>query len=208
MLLKVCGITRREDLEYLSDAGVDYCGFIFHPSSPRFIRPNVAAALDSASLKRVGVFVKQDYEEIARIRDEAGLDFLQLHGDQSRECAEKLGAGSVIKVFWPQRYASVEQFEADLDSWAPYCAAFLLDAGVNLGGGGKTLDWAALSETKFSRDWFLAGGLNPSNISDALKALSPAGADLNSGVEIAPGVKDHKKIGEIIKIIRSRPRQD
>ncbi|MBD5608428.1 MAG: phosphoribosylanthranilate isomerase [Desulfovibrio sp.] len=208
MIIKICGITRREDLEYLSEAGVDYCGFIFHPASPRSISPKDAAAFDSGSLKRVGVFVNQDYDEISRIRNEVGLDYLQLHGDQSRECAEKLGSENVIKVFWPQRYASRSEFETDLDSWAPYCAAFLLDAGANLGGSGKTLDWNALSETKFSRDWFLAGGLNPDNISDSLKALTPAGIDLNSGVEASPGVKDHKKIGEILKIIRSRARHD
>ncbi len=133
-LIKVCGITHQSDLDACIGMGVNFCGFIFHPASARYISPFRAGALRSGGLKRVGVFVKQGDDEINRIMEMARLDFAQLHGDQSPDVARKIGAERVVKVLWPQRYASVEHLLADMENYAHSSGFFLLDAGR--GGGG------------------------------------------------------------------------
>ena len=92
MLIKFCGLTRQEDVDQAVQLGAGMCGFIFHPRSPRGISPAQAAAMDSGTLRRVGVFVNQGADEIRRIMDEARLDYAQLHGHQSVECARAVGA--------------------------------------------------------------------------------------------------------------------
>ena len=201
MFIKICGITNACDLEFIKSSGANACGFIFHRASPRYIAPDMAATLHSGSLSRVGVFVEQDYDAIARVRDMAKLDLIQLHGRQSQKCAAKLGKDNVIKVFWPQKYSSAPELQRDIDEFADYCAWYLLDAGKSSGGSGQTLDWELLSRIRFPNPWLLAGGLNPENIEEALRVASPDGADFNSGVETSPGNKDKDKISKIIKKI-------
>lgn len=96
--IKVCGITRQSDLSTAMGMGAHFCGFVFHPKSPRYIAPERAAALDSALIRRVGVFVNQDAEQIMDIMKTARLEFAQLHGNQSLDCARRIGAGKVIRV--------------------------------------------------------------------------------------------------------------
>lgn len=193
-LLKICGLTRQADLDCALANGVDYCGFIFHPKSPRYIDPRAAANLDSGSTRRVGVFVNQGVEEIAAVAREARLDFIQLHGAQTAAMAKELGPERIIRVLWPKRFADPDELNREMERFADSCAFFLLDAGESGGGHGQTLDWRALAAIRPPRPWFLAGGLNERNLKEALTVLAPDGADLNSGVELSPGVKDHRKI--------------
>ena len=203
MLVKVCGLKRAEDVREAAEQGVDFCGFIFHPQSPRAIAPARAAELDSGSCRRVGVFVEQKEEEIARIMGAAGLDVAQLHGRQdTAACARRLGAERLWRVIWPQRYADMGALQAELEREAPYCAAFLVDAGKGGGGSGRVLDWRALGSVRWPRPWWLAGGLGPDNVAEALRRCRPYGVDVNSGVEDAPGVKNREKMAAVVQAVR------
>ena len=158
--------------------------------------PERAAVIRSAHAKRVGVFVRQGAEEILSIVRQAGLDYVQLHGKQTCEDAERIGPQRVIRVLWPEACASVDELQAQLDAWAPYCAYYLLDAGARgqAGGTGRALDVSAFNKLRFPHPWILAGGLCAENLPSVLAHCSPDGIDLNSGVEIAPGLKDPARI--------------
>lgn len=188
-LVKVCGLTHQSDLDACVGMGVHFCGFIFHEPSARSISPSRARALRSGHLRRVGVFVRQDGDEIPAIMKEARLDFAQLHGSQSVETARQIGAHRVIRVLWPQRYGSAAELLADMERFADSSAMFLLDAGQQGGGSGHTLAWDDLRGLATPRPWLLAGGLSGGNLPGALSSCTPNGVDLNSGVEWAPGHK-------------------
>ncbi|GAB7081373.1 phosphoribosylanthranilate isomerase [Megalodesulfovibrio paquesii] len=194
VLVKVCGITRQEDADAAAAVNASLLGFIFHPKSPRAVTPAQAKAICTDERMRVGVFVNQTAGEILDIMDQAGLHLAQLHGDQDEACCLALGRQRVMRAFWPQRHETVASFEAELARFAPYCRFLLLDAGASGGGHGKTLDWAALGRIKMPRSWFLAGGLSPENVRQAVDLCNPDGVDLNSGVESAPGIKDPAKL--------------
>jgi phosphoribosylanthranilate isomerase len=202
MIIKVCGITRQEDVESCLALGVDWLGFIFHPSSPRFISPQAAARLRTGKAKRVGVCVKQSLEEINALMDQAGLDLVQLHGDQSEETCRRLGSDRVIKVFWPERFAGRKGFEAELSRFTGAASTFLFDAGRTGGGSGAPISAAWLGQLVSPRPWLLAGGLGPDTIRMLLRACRPQGVDLNTGVEASPGLKDDSKLKQTLEAIK------
>lgn len=194
MLIKICGLTRQEDLDLASRLCVQFCGFIFHSKSPRCIAPEQAARLESGSMRRVGVFVEQEAEEIRQIMQAARLDLAQLHGGQSLECALAVGAERVIRVIWPDRYTHRAVLHAELLKHARACAFYLLDAGTAGGGSGRRLEWRDLSGLRPPRPWLLAGGLSADNVRQALRQCAPGGVDFNSGIEEAPGLKNAQKL--------------
>ncbi|WP_353118539.1 phosphoribosylanthranilate isomerase [Nitratidesulfovibrio sp.] len=218
LLVKVCGLTRQQDADACAEAGVDLCGFIFHPASPRAVTPAVAAGLHSHGMARVGVFVKQSADEVLAIMDAARLDFAQLHGGQDAAFCDRVGAERVIRVAWPQRHvdasglnagAGLASLHAELAGLAPHVRCFLLDAGTSGGGHGATMDWAALRGLAPGAPWLLAGGLTPDNVASAVAACGghdPAmliGVDLNSGVESAPGRKDAPRVAAALAALRT-----
>lgn len=192
MNLKVCGMTRQRDLDLAREIGFDFCGFIFHPQSPRYLAPEQAASLKTGALLRVGVFVNQGVSEINNIMRAARLDYAQLHGAHSHEQVLQIGAERVIRVLWPQRYASLAELEQEANDYK--CAFFLLDAGQGGGGSGCVLPWERLAGLRLSAPWFLAGGLNADNAAAATRACRPWALDFNSGLEDSPGLKNHKKM--------------
>ncbi|MDR1659938.1 MAG: phosphoribosylanthranilate isomerase, partial [Desulfovibrio sp.] len=131
MLVKICGLTRQEDVSAASRFGADLCGFVFHPRSPRYIAPERAGRLRSGTMRRVGIFVEQRAEEILRAMDAARLDFAQLHGGQSAECAHAVGRSKIIRVIWPDRHYHRALLHNELQKFAPSCAMYLLDAGFS-----------------------------------------------------------------------------
>lgn len=204
MIVKVCGMTRPEDVDFCDGLGIDLLGFIFHGPSPRNVTPGWVATLKPGQALKAGVFVRQGVDEIDGIAREAGLDLLQLHGGHTREQCRALGPERVIKALWPQRYATAELLLADMELFAPVCRAILLDSGTSGGGHGTSLDPAALRRLKCPHPWYLAGGLGPHNL-ETMKTTGAAGFDLNSGVESAPGIKDHEKIRRAFTILRGKP---
>lgn len=204
MLIKFCGLTRQEDVDHAAGLGAAMCGFIFHPRSPRGVTVAQAAAMDSGSMLRVGVFVNQGADEIRRIMDEARLDYAQLHGHQSVECARAIGAERVIRVLWPDRYTHRALLYNDLQRNAEACAYYLLDAGLKGGGSGHKLDWSDLASLRPAHPWLLAGGLSAANVAKAVGMCAPAGVDFNSGVEDAPGCKNREKMAAAFMAANSK----
>jgi phosphoribosylanthranilate isomerase len=203
MIIKVCGMTRAEDVEFCDALGIDLLGFIFHPESPRNVAPEWVAAQKPGRALKTGVFVRQGVEEIRAIAKAAGLDLLQLHGGHTVEQCRELGPERVVKTMWPQRYPATELLLADMLLFAPVCRAILLDSGRSGGGHGTSLDPATLQRLKCPHPWYLAGGLGPHNFK-TMKTTGASGFDLNSGVESAPGIKDHGKIRSAFNILRGK----
>lgn len=183
--VKVCGLTRLEDARLAWECGASALGFIFHPPSPRAITARQAREIRRglpAEAFCVGVFVDLDPDRINAVAEAAGLAAVQLHG---REHPEQCAAIRlpVIKVI---RAAD----EAKLDHYA--VSAFLLDAShpTKHGGTGLKADWDLAARLARRRPLILAGGLNPDNVLEAIQRVNPAGLDVCSGVEAAPGTKD------------------
>lgn len=185
-------MTRQEDLDLAEELGFDFCGFIFHPKSPRHIAPEKACALKTGNLQRVGIFVNQDVAEIISIMRTAKLDYIQLHGAHTPEHVRQIGADRVIRTLWPQKYYKAGALEQEAERYK--CAFFLLDAGQAGGGSGQTLGWDKLSGLNLPAPWFVAGGLDAHNAADAAKTCNPWALDFNSGLEDSPGIKNHKKM--------------
>jgi phosphoribosylanthranilate isomerase len=192
--LKVCGVTSLEDARAAIDCGAEYLGFNFYAKSPRYIAPPSARAIIERlpdDIISVGVFVNEsrppDVAEILRI---SGARMAQLHGDESPDYCAGVGAERVIKAL---RIGDDFDARRVLDYPA---AAILLDAfdAKLYGGTGKTANWeVARAAAKLTRV-FLAGGLSPDNIVEAIRAVEPFAVDVNSGVEDAPGRKDASKL--------------
>ena len=208
MLLKICGLTRQEDVDAASRLGADLCGFIFHPKSPRHIDPVRAARLQSGSMRRVGIFVEQDAGEILRVMDKARLDFAQFHGRQSVECALAVGPAKVIRVIWPDLYCHRALLHNELQKLAASCSMYLLDAGFSGGGSGRRLEWRDLAGLISPHPWILAGGLNARNVGKALRQCDPAGVDFNSGIEDAPGIKNSGAMNAAAEILLKNANKD
>lgn len=194
--IKVCGQTHPSTVDCAAAYGARFVGFIFHQGSPRSVSPEMVAAINSANVGRVGVFVRQSADEILSVLTQARLDYVQLHGKQTREDAALIGPQRVIRVLWPEHCETIEELQQQIDDWAPYCAYYLLDAGAygQAGGHGRRLDVSEFGKLRFPHPWILAGGLSGDNIGDVLAHVRPDGLDFNSGIEIAPGIKMPEKM--------------
>lgn len=228
-LIKICGMRTQAALDAagLCEEGeggavgaADFCGFIFHPQSPRSVTPELAGKLDSHGMLRVGVVVALSAPEAAQAARLARLDFLQLHGGQSRDYAQEareLARRStgrpvgIIRVLWPDACTGPEALTGAMALHAPDTDLFLLDAGLSGGGSGRTLDWSKLAGLKAPRPWLLAGGLTPANARQAFAVVADgtdpktggaAGVDLNSGLEDRPGHKDKQAIRAALRALR------
>jgi phosphoribosylanthranilate isomerase len=201
--IKICGITRLEDAKTAIGLGVDALGFIFHPKSPRFIKPADAGAIIRhlpPFVARVGVFVDADPATVNAVIQEAGIDVLQFHGSESTAyCAAfhlpVIKAFSIMPGFDP---AMLEDYET--------AAGFLLDTWDEnkRGGTGRKFDWNIAEALAAKYDnIILAGGLGPSNLEEALNIVYPYAVDLNSGVEVKPGVKNFQKMRDAIGIVKN-----
>ncbi len=187
--VKVCGL--RDNIEEVADLRPDYLGFIFYPKSPRYVGQHfVMPDLDS-SLRKVGVFVNASVEEMIDTGRRFGLDFIQLHGDESQEACQVLskeGFG-IIKAFHVDRqfdFNLTEQYHSTVDY-------FLFDTKTEAyGGSGKTFDWEMLNKYKLKKPFFLSGGIGLDNLDDLQKIdwLKVHALDVNSKFEKRPGLKD------------------
>jgi phosphoribosylanthranilate isomerase len=195
--VKICGITRASDALSAVEAGADLLGFMFYERSPRFISTAAAAdvvrALPPFAVK-VGVFVDAEPDLVLQAIRDCRLDMLQFHGDEPPDYCLQFGL-MTMKAF---RIRNADS----LGALPPYATdAWLLDAFVpgTLGGSGATFNWdLAVQARTLGRPVFLAGGLKPSNVAEAVRHVQPYGVDVSSGVESAPGKKDPQKVRDFI----------
>ena len=198
--VKVCGVTRTEDAVLAAELGAAAIGFVFWPGSPRCIDPDRAASIARALpalITTVGVFVDQPIEEVQRVAQGVGLTAIQLHGGETLAYAQRLLHPVIKAVAVHDRFAA-----ASLDAIPPEITV-LLDAHdpVRRGGTGRTIDGSAASEAAARRPLFLSGGLNPTNVAEAIARVRPYGVDLSSGVESSPGVKDPARMRALFEAI-------
>ncbi len=192
--IKICGITNLEDARLAAELGAHALGFIFYPKSPRSVRPETAREIiDNLPplVMTVGVFVDEEAGVVRGIAETAGLDWVQLHGQESPEYCCSLGR-RVIKGFRIKDQSSLTL----LPSYQGVVQAILLDtykAGT-AGGTGETFDWGLARQAGELGPIILAGGLTTVNVAQAIHAARPAAVDVASGVEAAPGKKDPEKL--------------
>jgi phosphoribosylanthranilate isomerase len=177
--IKICGITRREDARFCAELGADFLGMVFVRESPRYVTPGRVLWASDLSVKKVGVFRNESAETMNAIADEVGLDYIQLHGDEPDDLVLNRPVIRALRVTdrLPATNANAE--------W------LLFDSG---GGTGKTFDWSLLEAHPRTKPFFLAGGITPENVAEAIRRVRPDAIDVSSGVESAPGIKDHHKL--------------
>lgn len=196
MKIKICGLRRREDVDYANQVMPDYVGFILAEGFRRQISREQARSLKqrlSHGIQAVGVFVNNPVEEVISYLEEGIIDMAQLHGDETEEDIQYIQAVTAKPVIKAVKAQNRYIVEAWLDSSADY---LLFDSGT---GTGKSFDWSLLTDVE--REYFLAGGLNPGNIEEAVKQLAPYAIDISSGVE-TDGVKDLEKMQAAVNVVR------
>jgi phosphoribosylanthranilate isomerase len=201
--IKICGITREEDLDAAVAAGADALGFVFYGPSSRYVTSERAAQLVArvpAFVKVVGLFVNEPSAVVAAVLDRVPLDLLQFHGDEN--------AAYCAAFHRPWIKAARVKPGIDLLEYAgafvgaPGVAGLLLDAHVaGYGGGGQSFDWSLIPPS-LPLPVILSGGLHPGNVTDAVRRVKPWAVDVSSGVESARGIKDMRKITEFIAGVR------
>lgn len=206
---KICGVTTPESVRAALDGGADYLGFVFFPASPRALRMAEAVRLAEpvrGRAKIVALTVDPTDALVDEIREGLSPDLIQLHGKESpsraREVGQRAGA-EVIKVL------PVSE-SRDIDGAAQYEGAahhLMFDAkppkdSDRPGGHGAAFDWTLLSGRRFSRPWFLAGGLDPWNVAEAVRLSGAPIVDVSSGVERGPGLKDPALIAAFLDSVR------
>lgn len=200
--VKICGITDLADARYCAGAGADYLGFIQYEKSPRYVAPETAKAIIEwvYGPEPVGVFVNETAEAVNRIAADAGFAYVQLHGNEPPEvCAEV--ERPVIKAVPVVHDASPEQLRHIMEPYAEHVAYFLLDTHKTnyWGGTGESFNWRLAKELARDVPLFLAGGIGAHNVEEAVRTMQPAGVDLSSSVERAPGKKDVDKLADFFE---------
>ena len=196
MKIKICGITRLEDALFCAEMHTDFIGFVFVGSTPRYIDPERAAAIRNAvrGPRYVGVFRDASVDYMAEIANVVGLDLVQLHGSEPDEDVLAVGM-PVIRAL---------KIAGSLPNTTTSADWLLFDTydERRSGGPGRRFDWALLAGYDRVKPFFLAGGLNPDNIEEAIRVVRPDAIDVSSGVEFEPGIKDHVKVRELFERAR------
>lgn len=214
--VKICGITTLADARAAVDAGADLLGFIFYAESPRYVPPEQVReiaraarserAADAPPLRCVGVFVHEPPARILQILEQTGLDYAQLHSEETPAVLQSL-QGRAFKALRPTSAGEARQAAATFAHLGPTDGPrWLIDAydPAAYGGTGQKADWGVAAElAREHPGLLLAGGLTPDNVGDAVRLVRPWGVDVSSGVEVAPGRKDHGKIRAFVAAARA-----
>jgi phosphoribosylanthranilate isomerase len=201
--VKICGLTRAVDAEYADAAGASYLGVIFAGGPRQRLPQQAKETLAGRRARKVGVFADQPASEIDEIAREVGLNVIQLHGVSDPERVQAVRAATGLEVWAVVRSADGTLPESAEDI-AEEADALVVDALVpgQLGGNGVTVPWLELGESLDAMERghriVLAGGLTPENVAEAIDYVSPMVVDVSSGVESAPGIKDHARIRAFI----------
>lgn len=209
--IKICGLTRADDVVTAIAAGADAIGLVFYPKSPRYVSPAVAAGLLAAIppfVTTVGLFVNASREEVKRVVGEAPVSMLQFHGDETLEqCCELAHAVNrpfirAIRMGPDMTGFDLLKYEQSYRAASTLFAGLLLDAFVEgYGGGGKVFDWSLIPKELAPRV-VLSGGLNAQNATEAVLRVRPHAVDVSSGVEQSKGIKDAARIRALVGAVR------
>ncbi len=194
--IKLCGLRRPEDIEAANRLKPEYIGFVFARKSKRYVDPKTALSLKkslSPSINAVGVFVNEELSVVADLLNRGIIDVAQLHGSESEEYITELKKATGKPVIRAFKVANPEDVAVAVESSADH---ILLDAGA---GDGVTFDWSIVKNVE--RPFFLAGGLNPLNVAEAVEAVHPFAVDVSSGIE-TDGFKDIDKMAAFMKAVR------
>ena len=210
--IKICGLTRVEDVQAAVALGADAIGFVFYPNSPRYVTPAQAAALIAAVPPFVtctGLFVNATPEQVAAVVKVAPVSLVQLHGDESIAESAAIAAACgrqflrVFRVKPDTAPADLLEYEQLCRAASPLFTSLLLDTYVDAyGGAGKGFDWSLVPKELAPRV-VLSGGLSVHNATDAVVSVRPYAVDISSGVEAAKGIKDARKIADFIAAVRA-----
>lgn len=195
--IKLCGLSRSCDIEWANELKPDFVGFVFAKKSKRYVSPELAAELRAQldeGIKTVGVFVNEPLENVVTLLKSGTINIAQLHGKEDEDYIAALRKKCDSTIFKAFRIDTLEDIEKAEASSADFV---LLDSGN--GGTGTVFDWSLLKEVK--RPYFLAGGLNTTNISEAVKEYFPYGVDVSSGIE-TDGLKDKNKMAAFVAAVR------
>ena len=200
MRIKMCGMTREEDIAHAASLGVDAVGLIFHSESPRCISITQAKKLLSKMpvlVNVVAVLVNPSSLLVDEILNQLPIVWLQFHGEESPEFCSQFKR-PYIKAMQVSSAAEIYKCFSVYQS----ASAILLDTPSTMshGGTGKTFDWG-LIPTNLDKPFILAGGLNPTNVAVAAKRCLPYAVDVSSGIEVAPGIKDHEKMSQFVEAL-------
>lgn len=211
MRIKVCGMTKAEQVLQLDELGVEFAGFIFYPKSPRYVLSHMSKEqlkkLKGRHINKVGVFVNTPVEEVLQLVDACGLYLVQLHGDENpRYCEQVANYVTVVKAF---RLREGEDILWRAKDYQDAADMFLFDTeGAGYGGTGKKFNWDILKGGNVRKPFFLSGGIQPEDV-DLLKAFENEtvakdlfAVDINSKFELAPGLKDMEKIKTFVKALK------
>ena len=210
--IKICGITREQDLRAAVDAGADALGFVFYPKSPRYISPGQFSELASALppyVSGVALFVNATVEQVREAVEAGPIALLQFHGDET--AAECAAIAAVVKRPFVRAYrvkpdtsaADLIESEAQYRAASPWFSGLLLDTWVDAyGGAGKVFDWSLIPKELAPRV-VLSGGLSVQNVTSAVMRVRPFAVDISSGVEESKGIKDARKIAAFISAVRA-----
>ena len=197
MNIKVCGLTQLKQIQQLDALNVAFAGLIFHKDSPRYVVGKIAKdELKDADfdLKKVGVFVNADYDEIMQMIDDYGLDVVQLHGDETPELCEELSDEvEVIKAFSiSDKITSIDDMIVDYDDVCDYYLFDTASKNGKVGGTGEKFDWKLVKKSKIEKPFFLSGGISLDDLEliKSFKHPDYFGIDVNSRFEKSPGIKD------------------
>jgi len=209
--IKICGITRLDDLHAAVDAGADALGFVFYAPSPRYLKPEAAAPLIAAMppfVTSVGLFVNASLEELQAVIKLAPIQLLQFHGDESAEECHRLASAvnrpfiRAFRVKPDTSAADLLECEAQYKTISPLFQGLLLDTFVDsFGGSGKVFDWSLIPKELAPRV-VLSGGLSVQNATDAVVRVRPFAVDISSGVELSKGIKDVAKMRSFVHAVR------
>ena len=210
MKLKVCGLTKLDQIQELISLNVDFLGFIFYEKSPRFVLNHLSLEGISAinHQGKVGVFVNETIEKIVEISEKSNLNFIQLHGDEDEEFVKKLrlSLSKNIKIIKVIRIGnqSFDELQKTINQQPSTVNYLLFDTDSKaFGGTGKTFDWQILNEIEIPIPYFLSGGISLENIHQ-LSTINhqPLALDINSKFETEPGSKDLEKIKNFTQIVK------
>ncbi len=210
--IKLCGLTRKADVDAAVAAGADALGLVFYPPSPRYVNPQQAALLMAALppfVSSVGLFVNASVEEVSQVLDLVPLSMLQFHGDESlAQCCAIAHAVNrpfmrALRVRPDTNAADLLECELAFQTASPLFSGLLLDTWVDAyGGSGKVFDWS-LIPAELAHRAVLSGGLSVQNVTEAVTRVRPFAVDVSSGIEAGKGIKDPALMHAFVTAVRA-----